>query len=120
MVRAKRKLDHIEYALSTGQSRTHSFHDIDFVHQSLPNSNYDTITCETKSANFTKFADFYQYDDWWWRRKTLHINEQLAYVAKQHNLAMAVGSQMAALKDESEAASYKVIRKVNPNGIFFC
>ena len=31
---------------------------------------------------------------------------------------MAVGSQMAALKDESEAA-YKVIRKVNPNGIFF-
>ncbi len=52
MVRAKRKLDHIEYALSTGQSRTHGFHDIDFVHQSLPNSNYDTITCETKSANF--------------------------------------------------------------------
>ena len=51
--------------------------------------------------------------------KTLHINEQLAYVAKHHNLAMAVGSQMAALKDESEAASYKVIRKVNPNGIFF-
>ena len=30
--------------------------------------------------------------------KTLHINEQLAYVAKHHNLAMAVGSQMAALK----------------------
>ena len=26
---------------------------------------------------------------------------------------MAVGSQMAALKDESEAASYKIIRKVN-------
>ena len=51
--------------------------------------------------------------------KTLHINEQLAYVAKRHNLAMAVGSQMAALKDESEAASYKIIRKVNPNGIFF-
>ena len=46
VVRAKRKLDHIEYALSTGQSRTHGFHDIDFVHQSLPNSNYDTITCE--------------------------------------------------------------------------
>ena len=35
--------------------------------------------------------------------KTLHINEQLAYVAKHHNLAMAVGSQMA-LKDESEVA----------------
>ena len=52
VVRAKRKLDHIEYALSTGQSRTHGFHDIDFVHQSLPNSNYDTITCEKKSANF--------------------------------------------------------------------
>ncbi len=72
MVRAKRKLDHIEYALSTGQSRTHGFHDIDFVHQSLPNSNYDTITCETKIGEaFTKFADFYQCDDWWWRRENV-------------------------------------------------
>ena len=119
MVRAKRKLDHIEYALSTGQSRTHGFHDIDFVHQSLPNSNYDTITCEKNRRTFTKFADFINAMTGGGGEKTLHINEQLAYVAKHHNLAMAVGSQMAALKDESEAASYKVIRKVNPNGIFF-
>lgn len=68
---------------------------------------------------FTKFADFINAMTGGGGEKTLHINEQLAYVAKQHNLAMAVGSQMAALKDESEAASYKVIRKVNPNGIFF-
>ncbi|HEQ3524951.1 TPA: type 2 isopentenyl-diphosphate Delta-isomerase [Bacillus cereus] len=120
MVRAKRKLDHIEYALSTGQSRTHGFHDIDFVHQSLPNSNYDTITCETKIGELSLSSPiFINAMTGGGGEKTLHINEQLAYVAKQHNLAMAVGSQMAALKDESEAASYKVIRKVNPNGIFF-
>ena len=43
--------------------------------------------------------------------KTLHINEQLAYVAKHHNLAMAVGSQMAALKDESEAAFIRLLER---------
>lgn len=120
MVRAKRKLDHIEYALSTGQSRTHGFHDIDFVHQSLPNSSYDTITCETKIGELSLSSPiFINAMTGGGGEQTLHINEQLAYVAKHHNLAMAVGSQMALLKDEREAASYKVVRKINPNGIFF-
>ena len=71
MVRAKRKLDHIEYALSTGQSRTHGFHDIDFVHQSLPNSNYDTITCETKIGELSLSSPILSIDDWWWRRENV-------------------------------------------------
>jgi len=120
VVRAKRKLEHIEYALSTGQSRIHGFHDIAFVHQSLPNSSYESITFETKIGELSLSSPiFINAMTGGGGDHTLHINEQLAHVAKYHNLTMAVGSQMAALKDETEASSYRIVRKVNPNGIIF-
>ncbi|EEL51465.1 MULTISPECIES: type 2 isopentenyl-diphosphate Delta-isomerase [Bacillus cereus group] len=120
MVRAKRKLDHIEYALSTGQSRIHGFHDIAFVHQSLPNSSYENVTCETQIGELSLSSPiFINAMTGGGGEQTLYINEQLAYAAKHHNLAMAVGSQMAALKDEREANSYRIVRKVNQNGIVF-
>ena len=118
MVRAKRKLEHIEYALSTGQSRTHGFHDITFIHKSLPNTSYERITFETKIGELALSSPiFINAMTGGGGVKTVHINEQLAHVAKHHKLAMAVGSQMAALKDEKEASSYRIVRQVNPNGI---
>ena len=38
-------------------------------------------------------------------------------VAKDTGLAMAVGSQMSALKDKSERYTYEVVRKENPYGV---
>ncbi|MDM5187789.1 type 2 isopentenyl-diphosphate Delta-isomerase [Bacillus sp. DX4.1] len=120
MVRAKRKLEHIAHALSTGQSRINGFHDIAFVHQSLPNTNYESITFETKIGELSLSSPiFINAMTGGGGEHTLHINEQLAHVAKHHKIAMAVGSQMAALKDEKEASSYQIVRKVNPNGIIF-
>ncbi len=45
--RAKRKLQHIEYALATGQRRLHGFEDITFVHNSLPNISTAHIDLQT-------------------------------------------------------------------------
>lgn len=118
MERAKRKLEHIEYALSTGQSRTHGFRDIAFVHQSLPNISYESISFQTEIGELSLSSPiFINAMTGGGGEHTLHINERLAWAAHQHQLAMAVGSQMAALKDPNEAASYKIVRKVNPNGI---
>ncbi|MDF7637100.1 type 2 isopentenyl-diphosphate Delta-isomerase [Leuconostocaceae bacterium ESL0958] len=44
------------------------------------------------------------------------VNEALAKVAAETNLAMAVGSQSAALKDPTLADSYQVVRKQHPTG----
>jgi isopentenyl-diphosphate delta-isomerase len=41
----------------------------------------------------------------------------LAIVAKNTGLTMAVGSQMAALKDSSQKYTYEVVRKENPSGV---
>ncbi|KHF30658.1 Isopentenyl-diphosphate delta-isomerase [Anoxybacillus sp. BCO1] len=58
--RAKRKLQHIEYALSTGQRRLHGFEDITFVHNSLPNISTAHIDLQNKNRRtFFPFADFY-------------------------------------------------------------
>ncbi|MDH2867627.1 type 2 isopentenyl-diphosphate Delta-isomerase [Bacillus cytotoxicus] len=120
MAREKRKLEHIEYALSTGQSRTHGFCDIEFVHKSLPNSSFESVTCETKIGELSLSSPiFINAMTGGGGERTLHINEQLAYVAKHHHLAMAVGSQMAALKEKREVDSYRIVRRVNPNGIVF-
>lgn len=118
MVRAKRKLEHIEYALSTGQSRTHGFHDIAFVHQSLANVKYESISFQTEIGELSLSSPiFINAMTGGGGEHTLRINEQLAEVAAEHGLPIAVGSQMAALKDEKEAASYKIIRKRNKDGI---
>ena len=46
--------------------------------------------------------------------RTLEINQNLALLAKELDLAMAVGSQMAALKDNSEQGTYQIVRKGKP------
>ena len=48
MSRSKRKWDHIQYALSTGQERTTGLDDIVFVHQCLPNIGTKIFHLNTK------------------------------------------------------------------------
>ncbi|WP_096817599.1 type 2 isopentenyl-diphosphate Delta-isomerase [Lactococcus fujiensis] len=47
------------------------------------------------------------------------INEQLAEVAAQQSLALAVGSQSVAIKFPELAADYRKLRRINPNGFMF-
>ncbi|MCY0869425.1 MAG: type 2 isopentenyl-diphosphate Delta-isomerase [Firmicutes bacterium] len=49
--------------------------------------------------------------------ETLAINRELARAARRHGLAMAVGSQTAALRDAAVAATYAVVREEHPDGV---
>ena len=49
--------------------------------------------------------------------RTKKINQELAIVANEFGLAMAVGSQMSAIRSPEEAETYRVVRKENSNGI---
>ena len=46
-MREKRKLEHLDYALITGQQRLHGLDDIQFVHQSLPEISLNEIEIKT-------------------------------------------------------------------------
>lgn len=45
------------------------------------------------------------------------INARLGRFARRHGLAMAVGSETAALRDSALTSSYTVVRDVNPDGL---
>ncbi|RDI42977.1 type 2 isopentenyl-diphosphate Delta-isomerase [Falsibacillus pallidus] len=120
MTRAKRKLEHIKYALTTGNNGQAGFADIHFVHQSLPDLSLDDVTLNTVIGElYLSSPLFINAMTGGGGAKTQEINEQIAIAARETNTAMAVGSQMGAIKDKSERPSFEIVRKVNPDGIVF-
>ncbi|WP_226679732.1 type 2 isopentenyl-diphosphate Delta-isomerase [Sutcliffiella horikoshii] len=120
MSRAQRKMDHIQHALTTGQVRQTGFDDVMFVHQSLPNLSTTDIQLNTKIGELTLSSPiFINAMTGGGGEKTWEINKALAEVAKNCKVGLAVGSQMSAIKDRDEAATYEIVRKANPNGLIF-
>jgi isopentenyl-diphosphate delta-isomerase len=120
MSRAGRKIDHIHHAMQTGQDRTQGFDDIQFVHQSLPNLSVNDIeySCEIGELSLSS-PILINAMTGGGGEQTLQINQSLAQIAKECKITLAVGSQMSAIKDPSERASYEIVRKENPNGVIF-
>ncbi len=120
MSRAKRKMDHINYALSTGQCRSTWLDCVRFVHQALPGIDLTDVSLEPKTGDLQlKSPVFINAMTGGGGADTLKMNALLARAAKETGIAMAVGSQMAALKDPAERESYRVVRKENPSGVVF-
>lgn len=120
MTRAERKLDHIKHALSTGQSRATWLDDIRFVHQALPDSRWDNVSLHTQIGELVFGSPFFiNAMTGGGGAKTTELNSQLARISREMNIPMAVGSQMAAIKNPEEIATYSTVRKENPDGLIF-
>ncbi|NSL52313.1 type 2 isopentenyl-diphosphate Delta-isomerase [Calidifontibacillus erzurumensis] len=118
MSRTGRKLDHIHHALTLNSKRSTGLDDIQFVHNSIPDLSVRDISLNTKIGELTLSSPiFINAMTGGGGSKTVEINRCLARVAKECQLAMALGSQMAAIKDKNEIQSYRVVREENPNGI---
>lgn len=119
MQRTSRKREHIQYALETGQSGKHGFADVKFVPNCIPESSYPHISLATSFGGLDLSSPIIINAMTGGAYETLKINEKLAILARERNLAMAVGSQMAAIKDPSVRNSYEIVRKTHPHGILF-
>lgn len=120
MSRAQRKQDHITHALATGFADASSYDDLRFVHNSLPGSSVSNISYTTNVGGLSLSSPIIiNAMTGGGGEKTESINRMLAQAAKATDTAMAVGSQMSAIKDTAEAASYQVVRSENPDGIIF-
>ncbi|MHC0036101.1 type 2 isopentenyl-diphosphate Delta-isomerase [Pseudoneobacillus sp. C159] len=119
MTRARRKWEHIKYALRENEI-VHGLNDVSFVHQSLPDSSFKDISIENRFGELSLSSPiFINAMTGGGGERTAEINGKLALIAKELGLAMAVGSQMAAIKDPFEKNSYQIVRKVNPFGLIF-
>ncbi|MDG5787617.1 type 2 isopentenyl-diphosphate Delta-isomerase [Evansella sp. AB-P1] len=119
MTRSKRKLEHIDQAIVTGQNRDTGFDDIRFIHQSLPDTNVSDVSLDS-SIGELRFSSpvFINAMTGGGGKETENINSKLSEIANSLDIPMAVGSQMAAIKDNNELKSYEVVRK-NHNGLLF-
>lgn len=118
--RARRKIDHINYAIQSREHGHNGLSDIRFVHNSLPDISVSDVdfTIQMGELSFSS-PIFVNAMTGGGGSETYSVNEKLAMVAKEFNLAMAVGSQMSALKDPSERYTYEVVRKVHSKGLIF-
>ncbi|WP_017728052.1 type 2 isopentenyl-diphosphate Delta-isomerase [Halalkalibacterium ligniniphilum] len=118
MSRAARKLDHINHALSIGQQRSHGFDDIRFVHNSVPETRVEDVNLSTKIGELLLSSPiFINAMTGGGGERTEAINRQLSEIAADKKIGMAVGSQMAAIKEPEQEKSYRVVREVNPHGV---
>jgi isopentenyl-diphosphate Delta-isomerase len=120
MSRAKRKIEHIQHALSTADQGASGFDDITFVHQSLPDVRMNDIHLHTALGELSLSSPFFiNAMTGGGGKQTFEINKGLAEAAKHCRIAMAVGSQTSALRDNKQRGTFEIVRKVNKNGIIF-
>lgn len=119
MDRSTRKWQHIQHALATGQSGKQGMEDVRFLPNSLPNICYGNINLSGSLSTFRLSSPILINAMTGGSKQTMEINRSLAILAREKDLAMAVGSQMAALRDPALTNSYTVVRDENPNGVVF-
>ncbi|MGZ4031299.1 MAG: type 2 isopentenyl-diphosphate Delta-isomerase, partial [Tumebacillaceae bacterium] len=113
----QRKLDHVRYALELPTTMENGFSDLRFVHRALPDCDVADVSLATSIGGLTLSSPILINAMTGGAERTEQINRDLAEVAKRTGIAMAVGSQRAALKDERLMRTYAVVREVNPDGI---
>lgn len=115
--RSLRKKEHIDYFLKSSFYGDNYFKYIYLEHNSLPEIDFNEI--DTKCSFLGKTIDFPVMINAMTGGFTgaVDINSNLARLAKEFNIPMAVGSQAIAMADESKESSFKIVRQILKDGV---
>ncbi|MGY3766447.1 type 2 isopentenyl-diphosphate Delta-isomerase [Vagococcus vulneris] len=120
MTQWNRKDQHVHLAEMQRTDLGHAdFNDIRFVHHSFSNMAVADVDLTTKLGPFHLSSPFFINAMTGGSPKTKQINQNLAILARDADLAMAVGSVSAAIADSTLEDSFKIVRQTNPNGLIF-
>lgn len=119
MLRQSRKLQHIQQALrlQVADCRDTLLHEIKLIHNCLPELDLAEISL---SGEFLKKKITYPVVInalTGGSQDVVKYNEQLAMVAKQLLIPIAVGSQFSAIENVEMRKTFKVVRNLNPQGV---
>ncbi|MGX7024351.1 type 2 isopentenyl-diphosphate Delta-isomerase [Vagococcus hydrophili] len=113
-----RKDQHIHLAeMQYQNTSTNGLDGVRFVHQSFSEIKTEDVQLNTQLGSLSLDYPFFINAMTGGSEKAHVINQNLATIAKETNLAMAVGSVSVALKEPETAESFKIVRKTNPNGL---
>lgn len=115
-----KKDDHVDLALKFhGTQKKSDFDNLQFVHQVFSNVSVDDVDISASFGGYKFDQPFYINGMTGGTGKTKGYNEKLSILARETGLFIASGSLSVGLKDSSVLESFKVVRKMNPNGIVF-
>jgi len=118
VARQRRKLEHIAGVMAQSDTRRAAgFADVSLLPCALPDVAWDSIDLRTSVCGCALQSPIVINAMTGGAPETRAINRELAQAARRHGLAMAVGSQTAALHDPAVAATYQVVRDECPNGV---
>ena len=113
-----RKDEHVDLALDNFKKfKSSDFDSMKIVYNSLSFTDFEDVDLSTNFCGLDFEFPFYINAMTGGSDKTLEINKQLANIAKRTGIAIASGSMSAALKDEKQIPSFKILRENNPEGI---
>ena len=114
-----RKNEHVSLSENFYSDGDSSFKDLHFVHHSFPGMDVADVDLTTKLGEMEFSAPFFINAMTGGSEWTGKLNQNLAILARETDLAIATGSISAALKHPEFTDSYSIIRKENPNGLVF-
>ena len=116
-----RKADHIRINLEENvqfPNTTTGLEKYRFMHEALPEINLDDVDTQVTLFGKTLNAPLLISSMTGGTEMAEQINTNLARVAQSHRIAIGLGSQRAALEDETLAESFK-LRKIAPDALIF-
>ena len=120
MTTSRRKIDHINICLSEPVESSYTgFEDVMFIHNPLPEVNYDDISLEVGFLGKRMRAPFLIASMTGGHPDTYRINKNLAIAVENAGVGMGVGSQRAGIEDESVVDTFSVVREYAPNAFIY-
>jgi isopentenyl-diphosphate delta-isomerase len=118
-IREKRKIDHIKETIRAYDNNINYFRDISLIPMSSSTSDLNKIDLKIKLYGKNLDAPILINAMTGGAPGLEKYNEAFSVVARENNIAFAVGSQKAGLVNKELIKTYSVVRKVNPNGLIF-
>ena len=116
----KRKSEHISISLKKDvrfRKKSTGFECYELIHCALPEINFDEVSCKTEFLSKTISFPLIMSSMTGGCDKATEINRSLAEACRSENIALGVGSQRPVIKDNCFLESYRIVRKINPNGV---
>ncbi len=117
--REQRKIEHVSAVRTLGDNQASStwFEDVTLLPNCAPELAWDEISLQTELCGFSLPSPVIINAMTGGADEVYEINRRLAAIARRFGLAMAVGSETAALKNPDVAYTYSVVREQHPNGV---
>ncbi len=117
---SSRKLDHIKICLEEEvESEYTGFEDVMLIHKALPEIDFGDINTEVEFFGKRLSAPLLIASMTGGHPDTKEINKNLAIAVEEMGIGMGVGSQRAAIEDESVADSFTVVRDFAPKAFIY-